>query len=55
LRWKGLIPAHREHHRSTPEGLGFIAISAIFMFPGYITAIYLTGRLGRKKTMLIYV
>jgi putative MFS transporter len=25
------------------------------MFPGYITASYLTGRLGRKKTMLIYV
>lgn len=40
---------------SAPEGLGFIAISAVFMFPGYITASYLTGRIGRKKTMLIYV
>ncbi len=40
---------------SAPEGLGFIAISAAFMFPGYITASYLTGRIGRKRTMLIYV
>lgn len=40
---------------SAPEGLGFMAISALFMFPGYISASYLTGRFGRKKIMLIYV
>jgi len=40
---------------SAPEGLGFIAVSACFMFPGYITASYLTGRIGRKKTMQIFV
>jgi putative MFS transporter len=40
---------------SAPEGLGFMAISALFMFPGYISASYLTGRYGRKKIMLIYV
>jgi putative MFS transporter len=40
---------------SAPEGLGFIAISALFMFPGYITASYLTGRIGRKRTMAAFV
>jgi putative MFS transporter len=40
---------------SAPEGLGFMAISALFMFPGYISASYLTGKYGRKKIMLIYV
>ena len=40
---------------STPEGLGFIALSTLFMFPGYISASYLTGKIGRKKTMLSYV
>ena len=40
---------------SAPEGLGFMAISALFMFPGYISASYLTGKYGRKKVMLSYV
>lgn len=40
---------------STPEGLGFLAISALFMFPGYISASYLTGKFGRKKIMMTYV
>jgi len=40
---------------SAPEGLGFMAISALFMFPGYISASYLTGKYGRKKVMLVYV
>jgi putative MFS transporter len=40
---------------SAPEGLGFIALSTAFMFPGYISASYLTARYGRKKTMLAYV
>jgi putative MFS transporter len=38
-----------------PEGLSFIAISAVFMFPGYISASYLTGKFGRKPIMLVYV
>lgn len=38
-----------------PEGLSFIAISALFMFPGYISASYLTGKFGRKPVMLVYV
>ena len=40
---------------SAPEGLGFIALSALFMFPGYITASYLTGIYGRKKVMVSFV
>lgn len=40
---------------SAPEGLGFVALSALFMFPGYITASYVTGKIGRKPTMLIFV
>lgn len=44
-----------ERGLSTPEGLGFMAISALFMFPGYISASYLTGKFGRKKIMLLYI
>ena len=40
---------------SAPQGLGFIALSALFMFPGYMSASYLTGRLGRKRVMLAFV
>jgi len=40
---------------SAPEGLGFIAVSTLFMFPGYICASYLTGRYGRKRVMLTFV
>lgn len=40
---------------STPQGLSFMAISALFMFPGYIAASYLTGKFGRKKVMLTFV
>lgn len=40
---------------NTPDGLSFMAISALFMFPGYIAASYLTGRLGRKKVMVVFV
>ncbi len=40
---------------SAPEGLGFIAVSALFMFPGYLAASYLTGRFGRKRTMTAFV
>ncbi|MEO1576428.1 MAG: MFS transporter, partial [Pseudomonadota bacterium] len=44
-----------ERGLSTPAGFGFMALSALFMFPGYISASYLTGRFGRKKVMLAYV
>lgn len=44
-----------ERGLSQEQGLGFIALSALFMFPGYIAASYLTGRIGRKKVMLIFV
>ncbi len=44
-----------ERGLSAPQGLGFMAISALFMFPGYISASFLTGRFGRKKVMLLYV
>ncbi len=40
---------------SVNQGLEFIALSALFMFPGYISASYLTGKMGRKKVMVIYV
>jgi len=40
---------------SAPEGLGFIALSALFMFPGYLTASFLTGVYGRKKVMTAFV
>lgn len=40
---------------STPEGLSFMAVSALFMFPGYIAASYLTGNFGRKRVMLTFV
>ncbi len=40
---------------SAPQGLSFMAISALFMFPGYIAASFLTGRFGRKKVMTSFV
>ncbi len=40
---------------SSPQGYGFIALSALFMFPGYASASFLTGRWGRKKVMLSFV
>jgi len=50
-----LPPLLAERGLSTQQGLEFIALSALFMFPGYISAAYLTGKIGRKKVMLIYV
>ncbi|MGA0610142.1 MFS transporter [Caldimonas sp. KR1-144] len=38
-----------------PQGLGFMALSALFMFPGYIAASFLTGRWGRKRVMVSFV
>jgi putative MFS transporter len=40
---------------SAPQGLSFMALSALFMFPGYIAASYLTGKYGRKKVMTAFV
>jgi putative MFS transporter len=37
-----------------PQSYGFIAISALCMIPGYMSAAYLTGKLGRKKVMIAY-
>lgn len=44
-----------ERGLNTAEGLEFIALSAIFMFPGYLMASYLTGIFGRKKVMVSFV
>lgn len=40
---------------SVPQSYGFIAISALCMIPGYITASYLTGKFGRKKVLVAYI
>ena len=45
----------QERGLSTAQGLEFIALSALFMFPGYICASYLTGKFGRKKVMVSFV
>ncbi|MFK7955368.1 MAG: MFS transporter [Lysobacterales bacterium] len=44
-----------ERGLSAPQGLGFIALSALFMFPGYICASFLTGRFGRRRVLLTFV
>lgn len=40
---------------STPQGDEFIALTALVMFPGYMTASWLTARYGRKKIMVIFI
>ncbi|MFB4283575.1 MULTISPECIES: MFS transporter [unclassified Nonomuraea] len=35
--------------------LGFAALSALLMIPGYVSASLLTGRFGRRKVFLVYV
>ncbi|MEV0389535.1 MFS transporter [Nonomuraea sp. NPDC050643] len=35
--------------------LGFAALSALMMIPGYVSASLLTGRFGRKRVFLVYV
>ncbi|ADD44851.1 MFS transporter [Stackebrandtia nassauensis] len=44
-----------ERNLSLPDSYGFIALSAVFMLPGYFTASYMTGKFGRKKTYLLFV
>lgn len=40
---------------SMSSSLGFVALSALFMIPGYVSASFLTARHGRKKVFLGYV
>ncbi|MFF3494617.1 MFS transporter [Streptomyces sp. NPDC002795] len=40
---------------SASSSLGFVAVSAVFMIPGYVSAAWLTGRFGRKKVFVGYV
>ncbi|MEU5023430.1 MFS transporter [Streptomyces milbemycinicus] len=40
---------------SMSASLGFVALSAVCMIPGYVSASLLTGRFGRKKVFLPYV
>lgn len=44
-----------ERGLSLSASFAFIAISAVFMIPGYITAAWLTPRLGRKRVFLVFV
>jgi|GEM_PF-553231 putative MFS transporter len=40
---------------SLPQSYSFIAISALFMIPGYVCSSYLTGKFGRKKVVTGFV
>jgi MFS transporter, putative metabolite:H+ symporter len=40
---------------SLPQSFGFVAISALFMIPGYMSSSYLTGKFGRKKVVTTFV
>ena len=40
---------------SLPQSYGFIALSALFMIPGYMAASWLTMRWGRKKTIIAFI
>lgn len=44
-----------ERGLSLSGSFGFIALSAVFMFPGYFAAAWLTGRYGRKRVYLAFV
>ncbi|MGP4014299.1 MFS transporter [Saccharopolyspora sp. 5N708] len=44
-----------ERGLSLPDSYTFIAISAVFMIPGYLAASWLTGRIGRKRVFLVFV
>lgn len=45
----------QEKGLSLDASLGFAAVSALMMIPGYISASLLTARFGRKKIFLVYV
>ncbi|MEV4568095.1 MFS transporter [Nonomuraea sp. NPDC049419] len=45
----------QERGLTLSASLGFAALSALMMIPGYVSASWLTGRYGRKKVFLVYV
>ncbi|MFB7592456.1 MFS transporter [Streptomyces sp. NPDC056169] len=45
----------QEKGLSMSASLGFVALSAVFMIPGYVSASLLTGRYGRRKVFLPYL
>jgi len=45
----------QERGLSLPGSYGFIALSALFMIPGYLSAGWATRRFGRKPVMVMYV
>jgi len=45
----------QERGLSLPDSFGFIAISAVCMIPGYLSAAWATHRFGRKRAMVAYV
>ncbi len=45
----------QERGLSLDASLGFVALSAVIMIPGYLVAAWLTRRLGRKKTFVVFV
>lgn len=51
--WMPLLLARKG--LSVPEGNEFMAYTAIIMIPGYMSASWLTHRLGRKKIIVSYV
>jgi putative MFS transporter len=51
--WMPLLLAQKG--LSAPEGNEFMALTALIMFPGYMSASWLTHRFGRKKIMVSFV
>jgi putative MFS transporter len=45
----------QERGLTLSASLGFAALSALMMIPGYVSASLLTGRFGRKRVFLAYV
>ncbi|MEV1003018.1 MFS transporter [Nonomuraea sp. NPDC050202] len=45
----------QERGLTLSASLGFAALSALMMIPGYVSASLLTGRFGRKRVFLVYV
>ncbi|AQZ61506.1 Niacin transporter NiaP [[Actinomadura] parvosata subsp. kistnae] len=45
----------QERGLTLSASLGFAALSALMMIPGYVSASLLTGRFGRKPVFLVYV
>lgn len=45
----------QERGLSLSASLGFVALSAVFMIPGYIVASFLTTRWGRRPVFLLFI